>query len=98
MIWVLHVIVVAWLAVGVLWSYEMNAAERPILFVATLLLAVTYVFLVVAEFMRIAWVQRLKAVLGPAGTWTAVAVAFIVLALVVLQMALVFLGEPGQGN
>ena len=37
--------VVAWLAVGVLWSYEMNAAERPILFVATLLLAVALVVL-----------------------------------------------------
>lgn len=62
-----NVVLVAWLCLAVLWSYEMHASERPLLFLAALLLAAAAVVLTISDLMRLAWLKRLKAVLEPAG-------------------------------
>ena len=85
------IVLVAWLCLAVFWSYEMHASERPVLFLASLLLAAAPVVLTISDLMRLAWLQRLKAVLGPAGARGAATVAVALLALAVLQTVAVFL-------
>lgn len=55
---VLYVVMVACLVLLVLWSYEMHADRRPVLFLVNLLLAVAAAALTFSYYFRRAWVRR----------------------------------------
>lgn len=83
---VFYAVLAAWLYLGVLWSFELYAAERPALLFVGLLLPAATAVLVVADLMRLVWAQRLKAILGSAGAWAAVFAMLVFSVLVVLKM------------